>query len=132
MTNNSSIFVETLILQSFLILIVMNFGSNMMLIRKQKKLSQSALGELIGTSGDVIGRYERGDISPSVDVVIKIADALEASVDYLIGKTSLALDKEALKRLEDISKLKDENKNFIYNLIDMALRDMKTKRAYAG
>ncbi len=110
----------------------MDFGSNMMLIRKQKKLSQSALGKMIGTSGDVIGRYERGDISPSVDVVIKIADALESSVDYLIGKTSLALDKEALKRLEEISRLKDENKNFIYNLIDMALRDMKTKRAYAG
>lgn len=131
MTNKSSIFVKTLILQSFLILIIMDFRSNMMLIRKQKKLSQSALGKLIGTSGDVIGRYERGDISPSVDVVIKIADALEVSVDYLIGKTSLALDKEALKRLEDISKLKDENKNFIYNLIDMALRDMKTKSAYA-
>lgn len=109
----------------------MNFGSNMMLIRKQKKLSQSALGKLIGTSGDVIGRYERGDISPSVDVVVKIADVLEVSVDYLIGKTSLALDKEALKRLEDISKLKDENKNFIFNLIDMALRDIKTKKAYA-
>lgn len=109
----------------------MNFGSNMMLIRKQKKLSQSALGKMIGTSGDVIGRYERGDISPSVDVVIKIADALEVSVDYLIGKTSLTLDKDALRRLEDISKLKDENKSFIYNLIDMALRDMKTKNAYS-
>lgn len=96
-----------------------------------KKLSQSALGKLIGTSGDVIGRYERGDISPSVDVVVKIADVLEVSVDYLIGKTSLALDKEALKRLKDISKLKEENKSCIYNLIDMALRDMKTKNAYA-
>ncbi len=66
-----------------------------------------------------------------MDVVVKIADVLEVSVDYLIGKTSLALDKEALKRLEDISKLKEEKKSFIYNLIDMALRDMKTKSAYA-
>lgn len=132
MTNNSFKFVETLILQSFLILIVMDFGSNMMLVRKQKKLSQAALGKIIGTSGDVIGRYERGDIKPSVEVVAKIADALEVSVDYLIGKTSMALDKEALKRLEDISKLKEENKSFIYNLIDMALRDMKAKNAYAG
>lgn len=110
----------------------MDFGSNMMLVRKQKKLSQAALGKIIGTSGDVIGRYERGDIKPSVEVVAKIADALEVSVDYLIGKTSMALDKEALKRLEDISKLKEENKSFIYNLIDMALRDMKAKNAYAG
>lgn len=109
----------------------MDFGNNMMLMRKKKKLSQAALGKLIGTSGDVIGRYERGDIKPSIDVVAKIADALEVSVDYLIGKTDLILDKETLHRIEDISNLKEENKNFIFNLIDMALRDMKTKKAYS-
>lgn len=109
----------------------MDFGDNMMLVRKKKKLSQAALGKLIGTSGDVIGRYERGDIKPSVDVVAKIADALEISVDYLLGKTSLIIDKDAIRRLEDISKLNEENKAFILNLIDMALRDMKAKNAYS-
>jgi len=109
----------------------MDFSDNMMLIRKKKKLSQAALGKIIGTSGDVIGRYERGDIKPSIDVVAKIADALEVSVDYLIGKTDLIIDKETLHRIEDISSLKEENKNFIFNLIDMALRDMKAKKAYS-
>jgi transcriptional regulator with XRE-family HTH domain len=109
----------------------MDFGDNMMLLRKKKRLSQAALGKVIGTSGDVIGRYERGDIKPSIDVVIKIADALEVSVDYLIGKSKLQLDKDALKRLERISELSDQNRNFIFNMIDMALRDFKTKKAYA-
>jgi len=109
----------------------MNFGDNMMLLRKKKKLSQSALGKMIGTSGDVIGRYERGDIKPSIDVVSKIADALEVSVDYLIGKTNLLLDKEAVDRLVRISELNENNKTFILNMIDMALRDFKTKKAYA-
>jgi transcriptional regulator with XRE-family HTH domain len=131
MTLNSLNFVFAVISQSFLILIIMDFGDNMMLMRKKKKLSQAALGKLIGTSGDVIGRYERGDIKPSIDVVAKIADALEVSVDYLIGKTNLILDKETIHRIEDISNLKEENKNFIFNLIDMALRDMKTKKAYS-
>lgn len=131
MTYKSFTFAKTLILQSFSILIIMNFGDNMMLLRKKKKLSQAALGNLIGTSGDVVGRYERGDIKPSIDVVVKIADALEVSVDYLIGKSKLQLDKEALKRLELISELSDENRAFIFNMIDMALRDFKTKKAYA-
>jgi len=108
----------------------MDFGDNMMLLRKKKKLSQAALGKMIGTSGDVVGRYERGDITPSIGVVSKIADALEVSVDYLIGKTNLQLDKEAIKRLESISELNEQNKNFILNMIDMALRDFKTKQAY--
>ena len=50
-------------------------------------------------------------------MAVKIADALEEPLDYLIGN--------------NISKLKDENKSFIFNLIDMALRDMKAKKAYS-
>lgn len=110
----------------------MDFGQNMMLIRKQKKLSQAALGKMIGTSGDVIGRYERGDIKPSVDVVANLADALEVSVDYLIGKTSLVIDKNTMERIEEISALPDDKKSYVFNLIDMCLRDFKTKKAYAG
>ena len=112
--------------------IIMNLHDNMLLIRKKKGLSQAELGKLIGTSGDVVGRYERGDITPSVEVISKIADALEVSVDYLLGKTTMELDKQALKRLEDISKLSQDNKNFVLNLIDMALRDFKTKKAYSS
>jgi hypothetical protein len=42
-----------------------------------------------------------------------VADALEVSIDYLVGKTKLVLDKQTLKRLEDISKLPDDNKAFV-------------------
>lgn len=109
----------------------MNLGDNMMLLRKKKGFSQAELGKKIGTSGDVIGRYERGDIKPSIDVVEKIADVLDVSIDYLIGKSKIELDSQAVKRLEDISSLPDDNKNFVIHLIDMALRDFKTKKAYS-
>jgi len=132
MINRSSNFAKALILQAFSIPIIMSLSDSMLLIRKKKGLSQADLGKMIGTSGDVVGRYERGDITPSVEVVSKIADALEVSVDYLLGKTTMELDKQALKRLEDISTLNPENKKFVFNLIDMALRDFKTKRTYAG
>jgi hypothetical protein len=41
-------------------------------------------------------------------------------------------EKQTVKRLEDISKLPDDNKNFVLNLIDMALRDFKVKKAHAS
>jgi transcriptional regulator with XRE-family HTH domain len=110
----------------------MTIGEHIMLLRKQKGLSQSELGKVIGTSGDVIGRYERDVITPSIDVIVNVADALEVSIDFLVGKTKMVLDKQAVKRLEDISKLPDENKNFVLNLIDMALRDFKVKKAHAS
>jgi transcriptional regulator with XRE-family HTH domain len=132
MIHHSANFVKALILQAVSIHIIMSLHDNMLLIRKKKGLSQADLRKIIGTSGDVVGRYERGDISPSVEVVSKIADALEVSVDYLLGKTTMELDKQALKRLEDISTLAPENKKFVLNLIDMALRDFKTKKTYAS
>ena len=103
-----------------------------MLIRKQKKLSQVDLVKIIGNSGNVIGRYERGDFTPSVDVVAKIADVLEVSVDYLIGKTKLVIDKNTLNRLEEISNLPEDKRSYVFNLIDMCHRDFKTKKDYAG
>lgn len=70
----------------------MALGQNITVIRKKLKLSQSDLGKAVGTSGDIIGRYERDEVKPSIEVAIKIADALQVSLDYLVGKTSLEVD----------------------------------------
>jgi transcriptional regulator with XRE-family HTH domain len=113
---------------SFSIFVFMALGGNIMLLRKEKYFSHTELSKLIGTSGDVVVRYERGDISPSIEVVAKIADALEVSIDYLIGKTKIEHDAEALRRLGGIADLSEENKKFVYHLIDMALRDFKTEK----
>ncbi len=110
----------------------MTIGEHISLLRKRKKLSQADLGKIVGTSGDIIGRYERDIITPSIDVIMKIADALEVSIDFLVGKTNLELDNQTLKRIEDISALPIDRKNYVLSLIDMAIRDFKTQNAYAS
>jgi transcriptional regulator with XRE-family HTH domain len=110
----------------------MIIGQRITSVRKQKSLSQSALGKLVGTSGDVIGRYERGEMTPSIEVVLKIANALEISLDYLVGQTSLEVDKQALHRLEDISSLPEEERKIVLQVVDSLLRDFKTRQAYAS
>jgi transcriptional regulator with XRE-family HTH domain len=109
----------------------MTIGEHISLLRKRKKLSQADLGKFVGTSGDIIGRYERDIITPSIDVIMKIADALEVSIDFLVGKTNLELDSQTLKRIEEISSLPTDKKNYVLSLIDMAIRDFKTQNAYA-
>ena len=108
----------------------MILGKKITEVRKQKKLSQAALGKAIGTSGDVIGRYERGDINPSIDVVLKIAEELEVSVDYLVGNTSMEIDKKLLKRIEDLSKMPDEERTPLFKIIDAYIRDFKNKQSF--
>jgi transcriptional regulator with XRE-family HTH domain len=109
----------------------MTIGEHIMLLRKKKGLSQADLGKSVGTSGDIIGRYERDIMTPSIEVIIKIADALEVSIDYLVGKTSMVLDKPTLNRLEEIGKLTDDARQYILNHLDIMIRDFKTKKAYA-
>jgi transcriptional regulator with XRE-family HTH domain len=110
----------------------MTLGEQITTLRKRKGLSQAALGKLIGTSGDIIGRYERGVITPSIDVMIKMADALEVSLDYLTGKISMELDKSALERLEDIAKMPEDEQESIFKVVDALIRDYKSKTTYAA
>jgi len=108
----------------------MTLGEHILSLRKKQNLSQAALGKMISTSGDIIGRYERNIMTPSIDVIIKIADALNVSIDFLVGKTSLELDNNILKRLEDISKLSPDEKDKIFMVIDTFLRDANARAAY--
>jgi len=110
---------------------MINLKDNLLLLRKNKKLSQARLGKLIGTSGDVVGRYERGDITPSVEVVAKMADVLEVSIDYLIGKSSFLYDQAMIQRIEAITSLTEEKRAFVFQLIDMVLRDIAIQKKYA-
>jgi len=109
----------------------MTLGQHIIALRKEKKLSQSELGKRASTSGDLIGRYERDEVKPSIDVIMRIADALEVSIDYLVGKTSFELNKDMLKRFQEVSSLPENAKRQIYMVMDALIRDFKTGQAYA-
>lgn len=109
----------------------MTLGEHISVLRKKKKLAQNELGKRAGTSGDLIGRYERDEVKPSIEVVIKIADALEVSIDFLVGKTDVEIDQSTLNRLAEIAKLPDEGKQQILMVVDALLRDFKAKQAYS-
>lgn len=110
----------------------MTFGEKVSMLRKQLKWSQEELAKKIGTSAPIVGRYERGEIKPSIEVAAKIADTLNVTVDYLIGKSDkIIFDRKLMKRLEEIENLPAEEKDKIYYFIDMALAYNKTKNAMA-
>lgn len=108
----------------------MTFGQQITALRKRKGLSQNDLGKKVGSSGDIIGKYERDEVKPSIEVVIKIADVLDSSIDFLVGKTDTELDAATLKRLNDIAALPDADKTHILYTIDNLLASVKTRLAY--
>lgn len=108
----------------------MTFGERITYQRKQKKWSQEDLAKKIGTSAPIIGRYERDEIKPSIEVAAKIAAELEVTIDYLVNGATLVLDKHNVKRLLEIEKLKEEDKLHLLTTIDALLRDAKARKAY--
>jgi transcriptional regulator with XRE-family HTH domain len=101
----------------------MTFSDKLSLARKQKKIRQADLGKLVGTSGDIIGKYERGENTPSIEVATKIADALGVTLDYLVKDGEYQeVDKETLKRLKDIQKMTPENKDHVFALLDAFIK----------
>ena len=109
----------------------MTLGEHINTLRKRMQLSQGELGKICNTSGDLIGKYERDETKPSIEVVIKIAAALEVSIDYLVGNTKVELDKATLKRINDIQKLSETDRDYFYFTMDALLRDAKARKAYA-
>ncbi len=109
----------------------MTFGQRLTALRKAKKLSQGDLGKIVKTSGDIIGRYERDEVTPSVEVASKLADALSVSLDYLSGKTDTELDSATLGRIREISVMPEEDKKQVFLVVDALIRDFKARKTYA-
>jgi transcriptional regulator with XRE-family HTH domain len=63
----------------------MTLGEKIALERKERNWTQSKLGDQIDVSRELIGKYERGDIQPPLDVITRIAVTLNLSLDYLVG-----------------------------------------------
>lgn len=63
----------------------MTFGERLKRIRKEKGMNQDAFAALIGTSKQVLSRYEIGQRVPKISLVEKYAKALDVTVDYLMG-----------------------------------------------
>jgi transcriptional regulator with XRE-family HTH domain len=109
----------------------MLFGERLTAVRKKKKVSQDELAKTIGAHAPVIGRYERNEVKPSIEVATKIAEALGVSLDYLVGLTNVELDSVIIQKILAIQALNDDDKNLLFKTIDALLRDAKARKTYA-
>lgn len=111
-------------------------GKRIQQLRKEKGLSQTELAQNTGISYAQISRYEIKGAQPPAEVLNKLAEALDTSVDYLINgdTTEKALntlkDVELLKQFKEINQLPEDEKQTILKVISAYLRDFKTRQAY--
>ena len=77
-----------------------SLGKQIQKYRERAGYSQEKLAEIIECSTIFISYIERGVKSPGLDKLMKIANALDVSVDILLGKDLASYNTERLKDIE--------------------------------
>jgi transcriptional regulator with XRE-family HTH domain len=107
-----------------------SFGKKIAALRKEMKISQGELAKQLETSTSVIGRYERDEMTPSIEAARKLSKTLNTTVGYLLGEnkdSQLLKDPSMLKRLQDIDSLPQEDKTGVLYALDNLLKAAKFK-----
>jgi len=64
----------------------MNFSVRLKTLRKSKNITQTELGKILNISKSAVAMYEVGAREPNFELLQKIAEYFNVSVDYLMGK----------------------------------------------
>lgn len=107
-------------------------GDRIINLRDMKDMTQVRLSKMIGVTKSTMSKYENNLTIPNADILGKIADALNTTADYLIGRTNnysplnknekwVRLDEQEDLFLEKFSDLNFENKVRILERLDTML-----------
>lgn len=89
-------------------------GDKVKLIRKEMKITQQELAKNIGVSQSTIGMIESNKQGASNDTLIKLANALNTTVDYLLS--------------DNIEEIKINNEDNTYEIEDDDIRRIERAR----
>lgn len=110
-----------------------SFGKKLKECMERKGLSQSEVAKLLNTNHSIIGKYERDEVKPTVDIVKRLAEVLDTTVGFLMGESmemNVLKDPGMLRRLNDLVSLPQKDKDVILYALDELLRDVRTRLTY--
>ncbi|MBU3179075.1 helix-turn-helix domain-containing protein [Clostridium estertheticum] len=67
----------------------MQFNNRLRALRQDKDLTQDALAKALNIDRKTLSNYETAYRTPSIYLVVKMANYFEVSVDYLLGLTDI-------------------------------------------
>lgn len=102
----------------------MTFGERMKRLRLERAWSQGQLAQKLKVHQKQISGYERGVHLPSTDLLIRIAELFNVSLDYLafdnwedIRQVQIA-DRDLLQKLEELDKFSEQDKSTVKAVLD--------------
>ncbi len=124
----------------------MIIGDTIVDLRKDKNYTQKELAKLLNISASCLSKYEKGITQPPLEMVVQICDALDVSVDYLLGRNNFSFDYKKLNNpyiktvnsfslLNEMMKLNKANRARLLDYInllknDTLLNEIKSQKQY--
>ena len=100
----------------------MEFAERLKTLRKQVKLTQAQIAEKLDISQQAYASWERGVKKPTQENLVKIAQVLDVTVDYLVGNSDSTEDElnniELLFRMNSKGLTAEEKEIFKKELIE--------------
>ena len=115
----------------------MDIAKQLQYIKKTNNLTQQKMAELTGITQSTMSDWLNGKASPTITNLINLANNLNISLDYLIGRENEdgtifvmgnELSKSENKLLDMVRQLHDDDKDTIYKLVESILLSYKIKK----
>jgi transcriptional regulator with XRE-family HTH domain len=117
--------------------VTMPLGETIKALRKERGWSQGELATRVGGDAGQISRYENGKISPSIEVVVKLAETFDVATDYLLvdgaARRPFRAPTDLLgERLAHLDQLSDDDRQALIHIIDGLLANTRIRAALTG
>jgi transcriptional regulator with XRE-family HTH domain len=113
-------------------------GEQIQTLRKANNWNQSQLAEKIEISLTQLQRYENKGVQPPADVLKKLADIFNTSIDFLVyGNTEQKAqqsikDNELLSQFKEVEEMDSKDKATIKDIIDAFIKRSKLNKIVAA
>lgn len=100
------------------------FARNLIMLRKQMKLTQIELAEKINYSDKAVSKWERGESIPDVSVLLALAQLFGVSIDFLV--TEHKNEEAAKEQTSYASSIKKRNRMLVAAITFVAILIVET------
>jgi len=110
-------------------------------LREEIGMTQQELADKISGAKSSIAMYENEDRKPSLEVLVKLSEIFDCSIDYILGKSdirkpeNISIDNDKLKiglSTKDYENITEEQKKQIEEFAKYVLKDNKKKNKKDG
>ncbi len=107
----------------------MSISDQLILLRKDKGLTQQEMADAVSLHVNQIRRYESGSAQPSLEALKKIAISLNVSIDSLVfEKGERGPDEDLKLQFEAVSRFSLEEKNITKAVLESLILKHDSKR----